>query len=274
MRSSIPSFRDLRAAVRGVILSAALLTPLLGELARAEGQEAPLTPSPSRGAGETLVATPRSEALQGMVSPAAGAASAPRRKERAEAEVHLYEAKVAFETATRAYEERRYAEALAGFQSAYRRAPLPAFLFNIGQCQRLLNRPTEALAAYRRYLESSPEPPSNSELTRELISDMEGRLAWQRRTELELRGRIEGELRPLVEQELKERYEQRLQVSLASSLESQAAALRASSQAPTVRNEPLHRRWYFWAGVGAFLVASGTSMVVFQEATRAEAARR
>lgn len=173
--------------------------------------------------------------LENRVQPASGVAEDPK----------LLEARARFEVALAAYEKGRFADALEGFEAAYAKSALPAFLFNIAQCQRKLNRTGEALASYQKYLAVSPEPPPNAVLTRELIADMETRLAWQEH--------VEGELRRSIEREVRLKAERAYRVKLARALE----------QSPPPE-APLHRRWYFWAGFGVLLVASGATVMAAQ----------
>ena len=81
-----------------------------------------------------------------LSSPAAFAASA---EDRRAARVH-------FNQAEKAYAAGAYEEALVSYEQAYARFEAPAFLFNMAQCKRLLERPKEALALYQRFLEASP----------------------------------------------------------------------------------------------------------------------
>lgn len=62
------------------------------------------------------------------------------------------EASRSFEIGMRLMEEQNWAGALAAFQRAYDLAPHYAVLFNIGFCQKQLQRYPEALEAFQRYL--------------------------------------------------------------------------------------------------------------------------
>lgn len=67
-----------------------------------------------------------------------------------------------------------YDEALTAFEMGYRLRQDSAFLFNIAQCQRMLNRYQDAERTYRAYLrESSSLPDAKREQIQKLISDME-----------------------------------------------------------------------------------------------------
>jgi tetratricopeptide (TPR) repeat protein len=65
-------------------------------------------------------------------------------------------ARAHYETATRLYEVREYAEALKEYKAAYVAKPDPAFLFNIGQCYRKLDKNAEALDFFQQFLKKAP----------------------------------------------------------------------------------------------------------------------
>lgn len=244
MRSSIPSSPDSPCALRPGRLDAARLVAAVAILLASPGVA--FASEGEGGAGRLAgvgAASPAAgaQAVEGASGVSPASALSPVESE----DEPLREAKALFARGSEAYEARRYAEALTHFQAAFARAPLPAFLFNVAQCHRMLHRPQEALRAYRRYLDNSPEPPRNAELTRELISDMEARLAWQKRTEQELRLKVEESLR----------------VELAHGTSAPAPAPTPSAPLSDARLTPLHRSWQLWAGVGLFLVVSGTLMV-------------
>jgi tetratricopeptide (TPR) repeat protein len=59
------------------------------------------------------------------------------------------------------YKQGRVADALREFEEAYRIAPRPAFHYNIAICHEKLGNDAEAIAAYQRYLEESPDAPDH-----------------------------------------------------------------------------------------------------------------
>jgi hypothetical protein len=70
-------------------------------------------------------------------------------------------ARAHYETATRLYEVREYAEALKEYKAAYVAKPDPAFLFNIGQCYRKMDKNEEALDFFQQYLKKAPPDDPN-----------------------------------------------------------------------------------------------------------------
>ena len=73
----------------------------------------------------------------------------------------------------------RFDEAAADYQAAYEAEPLPAFLFNIGQCYRNVGNYERAQFYFRRYVELNPRSPNRADAER-LIGEMQ-RLAVERR---------------------------------------------------------------------------------------------
>ena len=77
-------------------------------------------------------------------------------------------AKHAFEQAEVHYKLGRFAQALSGYSRAYELAPLPGFLFNIGQCHRQLGHHERAVFFFRGYLREKPRA-KNQRVVKELI---------------------------------------------------------------------------------------------------------
>lgn len=69
----------------------------------------------------------------------------------------LQQAMDAFRRGTSAYDEARYEDALAAFQDAATLYASPDFQYNIGLCYEKLNKPEEAIRAFKTYLRTKPE---------------------------------------------------------------------------------------------------------------------
>jgi tetratricopeptide (TPR) repeat protein len=65
-------------------------------------------------------------------------------------------AAVHFQRGRALYEAGRFTDALDEFQAGYEAFPLAAFLVNIGQCQRKLERLDEAAHSFQSYLDTTP----------------------------------------------------------------------------------------------------------------------
>lgn len=76
----------------------------------------------------------------------------------------IRQARAEYQAGQRLYKLGRFDEALARFEAAFLAKPDPAFLFNIGQCNRLMGRRDEALRAYRNYLKEWSAAPNRPEV--------------------------------------------------------------------------------------------------------------
>jgi tetratricopeptide (TPR) repeat protein len=86
-----------------------------------------------------------------------------------------------FEMAETKFNLGRFEEAAVDYQAAYEAEPLPAFLFNIGQCYRNVGDHERAQFYFRRYVELDPRSPNRPDAER-LIAEMERLAAGQRST--------------------------------------------------------------------------------------------
>jgi tetratricopeptide (TPR) repeat protein len=72
--------------------------------------------------------------------------------------------------AVRALDDKRYDEALVGFQRAFALNPEPAYLFRLGEAQRLSGRNADAIASYERLLKEAPNSLNAGEARRQLAA--------------------------------------------------------------------------------------------------------
>lgn len=140
------------------------------------------------------------------------------------------EAKRHFERGEKLYALTRFGEALDEYQKAFDAKPIPAFLFNIGQCYRNLGDYEAAIFSYRKYLKLAPDA-SNREQVEQLITDLEAKKDRQDTERLGL-GRREPAPPP------------------------------APAPPP---DHPIYTRWWFWTGVAVIGAAGGVGIY---EATR------
>jgi tetratricopeptide (TPR) repeat protein len=80
-----------------------------------------------------------------------------------------------FAEGTAAYGEADYPRALAAFEAARRARPAPAFDYNIGRCHDRMGSWAEAIAAYERWLASSP-PEADAREIRDRVAALRERL--------------------------------------------------------------------------------------------------
>jgi tetratricopeptide (TPR) repeat protein len=76
--------------------------------------------------------------------------------------------------AKRSYDLGRFDDARRAWERAYEEMPLPAFLFNLGQCHFQLGNYDKAIFLYERYLELEPHA-ENRRLVKDLIAEAKAR---------------------------------------------------------------------------------------------------
>lgn len=140
------------------------------------------------------------------------------------ARMHFQQGKAAFELGN-------FQEALGQYKTAYRIAPLPGFLFNIGQCHRNLGDLDKAVFAFRLYLRKRPEAP-NREAVLQLIKELERRIGERDRQQKKVPVYL-PESRPITER----------------------------PQPPPPPPTPVYKRWWLWTLVG--LAAGGAAVGIY-----------
>ena len=81
-----------------------------------------------------------------------------------------------FERGEKLFALGKFDEALEEYQTAFDAKPLPAFLYNIGQCYRNLGDLDQAIFSFKKYLKLEPEA-ENREAVERLIEDLEDQKA-------------------------------------------------------------------------------------------------
>ena len=81
-----------------------------------------------------------------------------------------------FERGEKLFALGKFDVALDEYQTAFDAKPLPAFLYNIGQCYRNLGDYDQAIFSFKKYLKLSPEA-ENREAVERLIDDLEDQKA-------------------------------------------------------------------------------------------------
>jgi len=150
---------------------------------------------------------------------------------RADDAAAMHEAKRHFDRGEKLYALTKFSEALDEYQKAFDAKPIPAFLFNIGQCYRNLGDYDAAIFSYRKYLKLAPDA-SNREQVEQLITDLEAKKDQQDTERLGL-GRREISPPP--------------------------------PQPEHAPDHPIYTRWWFWTGVA--VIAAGGGVGIY-EATR------
>jgi tetratricopeptide (TPR) repeat protein len=141
---------------------------------------------------------------------------APRPAHAEDAATHA--ARKAFDKGEKLFALGRFAEALTQYQQAFDAKPIPAFLFNIGQCHRNLADYDAAIFSFKKYLRLDPDAP-NREAVLALIDELEDQQAHAT-ARREVRGG------PVVE--------------------------------PPVDGRPIYKAWWFWTGVAVVVGGGAT----------------
>ncbi len=128
----------------------------------------------------------------------------------------------------------RFDEALEQYEQAFEARPLPAFLFNIGQCHRNLGNFEQAIFSFRKYLRQVPDA-DNREAVEDLIDELEA----SRRAADEAARRRE-------------------------------AARFGGGDPPPKRDpprarKPIYARWWFWGGIAAAAGAGAGAYFVLRD---------
>ncbi len=141
-------------------------------------------------------------------------------------------AKSHYASGDQAFKEGHYERALREFEAGYQAIPRPAFLLNMGHCQRRLGDPRQARELYRLFLEAEPHSPLRAEVE-SVMAELQNEMPAQRAPAPRLAWRE----------------------SPAATSSSPALDMQAT---PAPRPAPLYARWQTWAVV-AGLVAVGAS---------------
>jgi tetratricopeptide (TPR) repeat protein len=144
------------------------------------------------------------------------------------------QARAEFQAGRESFDAGRWEEALTHFEKAYELSPRPMLLYNIAKAQDNLGKLREARATYKRFLAAVPDATN--------------------------RGAVE---RRVAELDIEV---QRLPPEVATPAQAAQAAEpapdpTASPLAPAepVRDDRIHKKWWFWTGLGA-LVAGGVAV--------------
>ncbi len=159
-------------------------------------------------------------------------------------------ARKAYRTAAKHYDLGEYQEALSAFKEAYRNYEDPSFLFNIGQCQRMLGQNADAVRSFRAYLHQ-PNP-ANRVQVEQLIDKLQSEMAAQ---EAAKKQPPDGTMRPA---EAPPTGSEPAPAAVAAPATSPSLAV--TSSAPPPKRTPVYKKWWLWTAVG--VVAAGVAVGV------------
>jgi tetratricopeptide repeat protein len=175
------------------------------------------------------------------------------------------------------YNLNEFSEALQDFKEAYRLHPDPAFLFNIAQCERQLGEFDEAIKFYRSYLRNKPDASNGREVQRK-IDELKGLSEAKRKskegapqsvippTTMAPPPPVEPSPPPVAAPAPVEPLAPPPPVASpppapapapeapASSAPAMPGVDLTASGAQNSNDEPIYKKWWLWAGVGAVVV--------------------
>jgi hypothetical protein len=158
-------------------------------------------------------------------------------------------AKAHYQEGLKRYNVGDFSVALDEFKAAYLAQPDPAFLFNLGQCQRQLSQYEAAEKSYRAFLREMPNlPQATREQVQKLVADMEqaNREARARQKEPPTGTRPPSE---------------EPQSRTAPQVQPVPVASVAAPTLPPPPAKPVHKRgWFIGLMVGVAVVAAGAAV--------------
>lgn len=184
------------------------------------------------------------------------------------------EARVHFQRAQVAFDQKRYQDALDDYQKAYRIFPNVAFLFNIGQCYRNLGKFDDAVLAFKQYLQGSPNAP-NRKAVDALIAELAPKTRNKNGTSSTTTNPTnEGALKqhPIrtpetsAQSQPKPRVETKLMLEAKPDMTASSTSIAvtpAREPDPVKRDKKMafYRRWWFWTS--AAVLIGGTVAGIF-----------
>jgi tetratricopeptide (TPR) repeat protein len=172
------------------------------------------------------------------------------RSARAQADTAESRARQKFKEGQAHFAAGRFREAANAYEAAYAAKPLPAFLFNLGQCYRNLDEPARAITYFKAYLLDARNAANRDSIQRTI-------------TELEAQMRARGASPPPAPAPTPapsgtppaaENPSVLPTPSSAAAAEGGATVTASAGQDTGAR--PIYKRWWFWTGVGVVVVAA------------------
>lgn len=170
-------------------------------------------------------------------------------------------AKKHFKIAEQHHKLGRFKDALREYSKAYELAPLAGFLFNIGQCHRLLGNYERAIFFYEGYLREKPGAKNRKavlKLIRESKKELNKELGGQKRLEGEKRKAEEARRKvELLKKERDVERERTKEQERMLALERDRLAAMAEARRKEQEKSPaFYETWWFWSIVGTAVAAA------------------
>ncbi|MEZ0310708.1 MAG: tol-pal system YbgF family protein [Myxococcota bacterium] len=178
-------------------------------------------------------------------------ASAASKKEPVEDEA-TKKAKTLFKAAETDFALGRFQEALEGYSMAYEAKPLPAMLFNIGQCHFELANFERAIFFYEQFLRGDVDTKKRQLANKRL---QEAKVAYAAAEEKRQREEANERER----QELAMRAQEQAHVAAMKQAELDAQRLRITEETTA---PPIYKKWWFWAAAAGVVAITATSIIL------------
>ena len=161
-------------------------------------------------------------------------------------------AKALFKTAETDFALGRFQEALEGYSMAYEAKPLPAMLFNIGQCHFELANYERAIFFYEQFLRGDVDAKKRQLANKRL---QEAKVAYAAAEEKRQREEAEERER----QELAMRAQEQAHMAAVKQAELDAQRLRVTEE---TNAPPVYKKWWFWAAAAGVVAITATTIIL------------
>jgi tetratricopeptide (TPR) repeat protein len=171
------------------------------------------------------------------------------------------EAKKHFKLAEQHYKLGRFKDALQEYSIAYELAPLAGFLFNIGQCHRLLGNHERAVFFYEGYLREKPKARNRKavlKLIKESKKVLNKQLAEQKRLAEEKRKAEEAKRQAVLLKKERDAERERAKAKerMLALEKDRLAALAEARRKEREKPPAFYETWWFWTIVGTAVAAA------------------
>ncbi|HSI03152.1 MAG: tol-pal system YbgF family protein [Myxococcota bacterium] len=161
-------------------------------------------------------------------------------------------ARARFKAAETSFALGRFKEALDGYAKAYEAKPMPALLFNIGQCHFELGDHERAIFFYELSLGNDLDAKQRALVKQRLHQARTAQAAAE-----DKRIRADGAERQ--HEQLAMRLQEHSRVAAAKQAELDVERLRMSAPPPPT---PIYAKWWFWAAAGTVVAVAATSVIL------------
>ena len=210
-----------------------------------------------RGLARTAVAP---FVLVALLANLAGSAEAAKKKPASAAR-----ARKEFKLGKKEAELAHFQKAIDHFEKAYSYERVPALLFNIGQCHRYLKDYDRALYFFEEYLREDPKA-EDRRVVEDEIAEIK-RLREAAIAEATPPPSDEAPVTPPPATTTRVEPTPPPASAVAPEDERLAIALSERAPPPAAAEQPIYKRWWFWAGVGAVVVAGTVTALVLSRTT-------